>query len=501
MPFKLSKIQIDRILENYLLALRKKFRNRPFEYAWSGANVVLSVICLALIFTYNPIILSTQYLYSLKEVKQTENIKSTFAFVPGSAPNKFDKIDLEGLDYLAFYDLPFNTDGTLNTEVSWYSFFFSDSANYLFHQAHVKNVKVLATLSLTYNPAIYEFLNNPQSQEVLFGEALSAVQNTGIDGVAVAVEFEGEASTDYKNRFTNFVSNFANYMHDRAPGSVVAVAVPDNLHENGLYNVKELANVSDKTFITAYDIAVPEALNNNLSAPVYSYANNEYKEKLLGRTDVFHKNAPEDKLVIERAWYGNGNNYRLHATNLPENNADFSSSLNANLNEYTINNLLSDVPVSARDAARRNLPHIVKALEEEKILNENVLAYAMATIQHETANTFEPIEEFKGRKSSRRLGYEGGTNYFGRGFIQLTHLRNYKMIGERIGMGDELVKNPDLALQADVAARILAAYFKDFGIAELATNGNFVDARQLINPDVNGYMIAQIAYAYLSAFV
>lgn len=501
MPFKLSQLQIDGIFENYLLALRKKFHNRPFEYAWSSANVVLSVICLALIFTYNPIILSTQYLYSLKEVKQTENIKSTFAFVPGSAPNKFDSIDLEGLDYLAFYDLPFNTDGTLNTEVAWYSFFFSDSANYLFHQAHVKNVKVLATLSLTYNPAIYEFLNNPQSQEVLFGEALAAVQNTGIDGVALAVEFEGEASSDYKNKFTNFVGNFASYMHDRAPGSIVTVAVPDNMRENGLYNVKDLANVSDKTFITAYDIAVPEALNNNLSAPVYSYSNNEYKEKLLGRTGFFHNSAPADKLVIERAWYGNGNNYRLHATNLPENNADFSSSLNENLDENTINNLLSDVPVSARDAARRNLPHIVNALKEEKILNENVLAYAMATIQHETANTFEPIEEFKGRKSSRRLGYEGGTNYFGRGFIQLTHLRNYKMIGERIGMGDELVKDPDLALQPDVAARILAAYFKDFGIAELATNGNFVDARQLINPDVNGYMIAQIAYAYLNAFV
>lgn len=501
MPFKLSQIQIDKFFENYLLALRKKFRTRPFEYAWSSANVMLSVICLALIFSYNPIILSTQYLYSLKDVKNTQNIKNTFAFVPGSAPNKFDKIDLEGLDYLAFYDLPFDTDGTLNTEVSWYSFFFSDSANYLFHQAHVKNVKVLATLSLTYNPAIYEFLNNPQSQEVLYREALAAVQNTGIDGIALAVEFDGEASTDYKNKFTNFVNNLTNYMHDRAPGSIVAVTVPDNFHNNGLYDVKELANVSDKTFITAYDIAVPESLNNNLSAPVYSFENNQYKEELSVKTDLFNKNVSADKLVLERAWYGNGNNYRLHATNLPENNADFSSSLNSNLNEQTINNLLADVPVSARDAARRNLPHIINALRDEKILNENVLAYTMATIQHETANTFEPIEEFKGRKSSRRLGYEGGTNYFGRGFIQLTHLRNYKMIGERIGMGDDLVKNPELALQADVAAKILAAYFKDFGIAELATNGNFVDARQLINPDVNGYMIAQIAYAYLSAFV
>src|SRR5207244_2761453 len=106
-------------------------------------------------------------------------------------------------------------------------------------------------------------------------------------------------------------------------------------------------------------------------------------------------------------------------------------------------------PVSSQQAAQKNLPLIAKALEEEHILTPNVLAYALATIEHETAGTFEPIDEIKGRKSARRLGYEGGTNYFGRGFIQLTHLRNYKKVGERIGMGDDLVKNPTLASRAD----------------------------------------------------
>jgi predicted chitinase len=167
----------------------------------------------------------------------------------------------------------------------------------------------------------------------------------------------------------------------------------------------------------------------------------------------------------------------------------------------TINGLLAGVPDHAQAAVRKNLPLIAKALEKEGILDEKVLAYALATIEHETAGTFEPIEEIKGRRSARRLGYEGGTDYFGRGFIQLTHSRNYRKVGIRIGMGESLVKNPDLALDPAVSAKILAAFFADNGIATLARQGYFVDARRPINPDAQGYWIANLAYKYLGGII
>jgi len=140
---------------------------------------------------------------------------------------------------------------------------------------------------------------------------------------------------------------------------------------------------------------------------------------------------------------------------------------------------------------------ISKALEAEGILSPNVLAYALATIKHETAGTMEPIREYGGPQQATRLGYSGGKNYYGRGYIQLTHDYNYKTIGQRIGMGDELLKNPDLALDPDVAAKILAAFFKDRGVAEAAENGDFYGARRGVNGTDKADKIAQLAKQYL----
>lgn len=51
----------------------------------------------------------------------------------------------------------------------------------------------------------------------------------------------------------------------------------------------------------------------------------------------------------------------------------------------------------------------------------------------------------------------GGHKYRGRGFIQLTGRSNYKEVGELIGV--DLLNNPDLMLEPEIAARASAAYF------------------------------------------
>lgn len=169
------------------------------------------------------------------------------------------------------------------------------------------------------------------------------------------------------------------------------------------------------------------------------------------------------------------------------------------IDQETIDKLAFSAPPESRASARKAIPLVAKALQKEDILDSNVLAYALATIEHETDGTFEPIEEREGRWNALRFGYEGGTDYFGRGFIQLTHLRNYQMFGERIGIGDRLVENPDLATSPEIAAKILAAYFKDNNVAFLASQGQFVAARTPINPDNNGWRVASLAYKYLPA--
>ena len=241
---------------------------------------------------------------------------------------------------------------------------------------------------------------------------------------------------------------------------------------------------------------MPEVKNGAPSNPLYGYSANEYWNNISKLLGTLEKRIPENKLVMERAWYGNGDNYPLY---VPQNSAFLSKNEKPEkvaLDRSTMENLLAGVPVKGKAGAEKNIPLIAQALQNEGILDTNVLAYALATVEHETDETFEPLGEMQGTFSARRLGYEGGANYFGRGFIQITHLRNYRQIGERIGMGDKLAQNPSLASDPEIAAKILAAFFKDNNVANLASKGNFVAARTPINPDYNGYSVANLAMKY-----
>lgn len=98
--------------------------------------------------------------------------------------------------------------------------------------------------------------------------------------------------------------------------------------------------------------------------------------------------------------------------------------------------------------------------------NINNLAYALATEKRETGGKMQPIYEI-GRKTYFNK-YEPGTKigamlgntkpgdgylYRGRGKVMITGRRNYAFWGKRLGI--DLVDNPDLALQQDIAVRLL----------------------------------------------
>lgn len=86
------------------------------------------------------------------------------------------------------------------------------------------------------------------------------------------------------------------------------------------------------------------------------------------------------------------------------------------------------------------------------------LAYALATAYHETDQTMQPIAEYGGGLN-RPYGVPAGPYsqvYYGRGYVQLTWLANYRKAAAAIPGAEALVANPDLALKPDLAAQILA---------------------------------------------
>ena len=159
------------------------------------------------------------------------------------------------------------------------------------------------------------------------------------------------------------------------------------------------------------------------------------------------------------------------------------------------------------DAPRRNiekyLPAVLKSLEKQKLGDRKMILMALSTIRAESAS-FAPISEFQskynttpGKHAFNRYDFRSdigngavgdGAKYKGRGFIQLTGKDNYRTYSKRLGLGDRLLTNPDLANDAEIAADILAYFLKDKEhlIRQDLADGNLRAARRRVNGGSHG---------------
>jgi Chitinase class I len=170
--------------------------------------------------------------------------------------------------------------------------------------------------------------------------------------------------------------------------------------------------------------------------------------------------------------------------------------------------IVSACPDAVLETVTVNWPLIRDALVAEGFSDPATFLAAIATTYVETHIgdfTFKPIKEFGGvayftanyednREIARQLGNTqpgDGARYCGRGYIQITGRANYRNYGKVLGV--PLEDNPDLALEPDVAARIMAAYFAGRGIPDRANAAitsagqDWQPVRRAVNGGLNGY--------------
>jgi putative chitinase len=140
-------------------------------------------------------------------------------------------------------------------------------------------------------------------------------------------------------------------------------------------------------------------------------------------------------------------------------------------------------------------------------------AYGLATAWHETNQKMEPVEEafFLGDKAGdsyrRKLRY---FPHYGRGYVQLTWERNYRTADHALGLNGALVTNPDLALEPDIAARVMvkgmeAGFFSGVKLADYlpstgrALPSQFEQARHIINGTDKAALVASYATKFQAA--
>lgn len=122
------------------------------------------------------------------------------------------------------------------------------------------------------------------------------------------------------------------------------------------------------------------------------------------------------------------------------------------------------------------------------MIDQRWIAYCLATVKHECADRWQPIAEY-GRGQGRKYGIPDKhtkQTYYGRGYVQLTWKANYQAMAQITGA--DLVRSPDLAMNADIAYKILSHGMRkgSFTGVRLATYINaekcdYLHARKIIN--------------------
>ena len=153
-------------------------------------------------------------------------------------------------------------------------------------------------------------------------------------------------------------------------------------------------------------------------------------------------------------------------------------------------------PAAPLANVKKHLPIMRRALAERGLVDKAMILMALATVRAECA-TFDPVSEapsplntdppgppfnkYDRRQDLGNLGPPDGARFRGRGFIQLTGRKNYKLYGSLLGY--DLIRNPDLANSPQPAAQILAAYLKENEplIRSALAMGDLTAARRIVN--------------------
>jgi hypothetical protein len=185
---------------------------------------------------------------------------------------------------------------------------------------------------------------------------------------------------------------------------------------------------------------------------------------------------------------------------LPASDTEEAASVNNRVTPETVSKMFPSTPIAN---IRANLPFVLNALDEENLVDKNMLLMALGTIRAETGS-FRPISEgisrfntshgghpfnlYDNRHDLGNRGVPDGANFKGRGFVQLTGRANYTKFSAELGLGNQLVTNPELANDPQIAAKLLARFLKDkeAGIRRALANGDLKTARRLVNGGSHG---------------
>ena len=170
--------------------------------------------------------------------------------------------------------------------------------------------------------------------------------------------------------------------------------------------------------------------------------------------------------------------------------------------QFTVGVVSDMFPSTTIGNIKKHLPLILAALKKLDLGDREMILMALSTIRAETEG-FVPIDELQSRFNTppggppyslydprEDLGNQGptdGADFKGRGFIQLTGRANYTRLGPQVGA--DLVANPNLANDPEIAAALLATFLKkeERRIRGALLIDDLKEARRAVNGGTHGF--------------
>lgn len=152
-------------------------------------------------------------------------------------------------------------------------------------------------------------------------------------------------------------------------------------------------------------------------------------------------------------------------------------------------------------SAQQNKAILMQAMTDAGMTDPRERAAFLAQMHHESAG-FSAMEErgdaayfarYDGHKNLGNTEKGDGARYKGRGFIQLTGRANYAIYGKSVGV--DLINNPHLAADPEIAAKVAIAYWNARRLGPKARRGDFDEVTKGINGGYNDKVDRDAKYA------
>ncbi len=260
-------------------------------------------ILLGIILWKMPLVTTTSSA-SLHPLTTSKKGYEVFGFAPYWTMDKLQNVDFTVLSTLSYFSVDVAGDGSLDTTGAGYTSFESQQATDLFTKAHQYGTRVVLTLTQMQAGNIMALLDSPTAQQQAIQNAVDTVKARGIDGVNVDLEYIGDPGSDYRDKFSTFVGNLTQAMHQAVPASKVSVSVlATSAKDPTLYDIASLSKNSDEIFMMAYDFATLTSATAMPTSPLYGYKNGTYWYDVSTAVSDFLTEMPASKLVLGVPWY------------------------------------------------------------------------------------------------------------------------------------------------------------------------------------------------------